>query len=232
MVQGRGSQTRHPDYKTGWQSQLVGQEGKGRLRYLQKHLSCLVCCLLVLSQSCFTYFLDQFLLPKTSERVWRMFGLGIFMLSRDLLKGWWRVLMMVDGRKYSKTSFDADMYSRIIEACDNINFEFHHVSNPNCSALSLRPLQSSLCVGTKAIILFWITCKWCNSVWYLIPQRHTTALNHQFLGLRKCTRAHGAKHFPFPFFLTICSLLSYRILNFTASVSKQRLFYRLGCTFI
>ena len=56
--------------------------------------------------------------------------------------------MMVDGRKYSKTSFDADMYSRIIEACDNINFEFHHESNPNCSALSLRPLQSSLCFGT------------------------------------------------------------------------------------
>ena len=148
VVQGRGSQTRHPDYKTGWQSQLVGQEGKGRLRYLQKHLSCLVCCLLFLSHSCSTYFFDQFLLAKTSERVWRMFGLWIFMLSRDLLKGWWRVLMMVDGRKYSKTSFDADMYSRIIEACDNINFEFHHESNPNCSALSLRPLQSSLCFGT------------------------------------------------------------------------------------
>ena len=64
VVQGRSSQTRHHDYKTGWQSQLVGQEGKGLLRYLQKHLPCLVCCLLFLSHSCSTYFLTSFCLLK------------------------------------------------------------------------------------------------------------------------------------------------------------------------
>ena len=111
--------------------------------------------------------------------------------------------------------------------------EIQNVSNPIALPYRCVPLQSSLWrFGTYVMILLWINCKWCNSFWYLTPKRPTTALNHQFLDLRKCTRARGAKHFPFPFFVTICSLLSYRILNFTASVSKQRLFYRLGCTFI